>query len=70
VEGDASAAQSAQVLAKQMWLRDDGGWRQEWLVGRLEPLTNYTVYAIRDGTRLSGPIYFTTKSGLCRDFVL
>lgn len=64
VTGDASAAQSAQVLAEQMWLRDDAGWRREWLVGRLSPLTNYSVYAIQDGTRLSGPIYFATKSGM------
>jgi len=64
VTGDASAAQSAQVLQEQLWLRDDeSGWRREWLVGRLAPLTNYSVYAIQDGTRLSGPIFFTTKSG-------
>lgn len=53
-----------------MWLRDALGWRREWLVGRLAALTNYTVYAIQDDTRLSGPIYFTTKSGLCRLFFL
>lgn len=64
VTGDPSAAQSAQVLAEQTWLRDERGWRREWLVGRLAALTNYSVYAIQDGTRLSGPIYFTTKSGL------
>jgi hypothetical protein len=66
VTNDPSAAQSAQVLAEQMWLRDELGWRREWLVGRLAALTNYSVYAIQDGTRLSGPIYFTTKSGMCR----
>ena len=65
VTGDSSVAQSAQVLAEQMWLRDERGWRREWLVGRLAALTNYSVYAIQDGTRLSGPIYFTTKSGSC-----
>jgi hypothetical protein len=69
VTGDPSAAQSAQVLAEQMWLRDELGWRREWLVGRLAVLTNYSVYAIQDGTRLSGPIFFTTKSGLCRLFL-
>ena len=63
VTGDAGTAQSAQVLQEQLWLRDESGWRREWLVGRLAPLTNYSVYAIQDGTRLSGPIYFTTKSG-------
>ena len=63
VTGNASVAQSAEVLKEQLWLRDESGWRKEWLVGQLEPLTNYSVYAIQDGTRLSGPIYFTTKSG-------
>jgi calcium channel MID1 len=63
VTGNASVAQSAEVLQEQLWLRDESGWRKEWLVGQLEPLTNYSVYAIQDGTRLSGPIYFTTKSG-------
>jgi hypothetical protein len=51
------------VVAEQPWLRDDLGWRTEWLVGQLTALTNYSVYAIQDGTRLSRPIYFTTKSG-------
>ncbi|KAI0286249.1 stretch-activated cation channel Mid1 [Russula brevipes] len=62
VTSDTRAAQSALVLEEQPWLRDASGWRREWLVGRLEPLANYSVYAIQDGTRLSGPIYFTTKS--------
>ena len=64
VTGDPNVALSAEVLKEQLWLRDErSGWRREWLVGRLEPLTNYSVYAIQDGTRLSGPMYFTTKSG-------
>ena len=63
VTNNAQAAQSAKVVAEQPWLRDDLGWRTEWLVGQLTALTNYSVYAIQDGTRLSGPIYFTTKSG-------
>ncbi|KAN0128026.1 Stretch-activated cation channel Mid1, partial [Lactarius tabidus] len=62
VTNNAQAAQSAKVVAEQPWLRDDLGWRTEWLVGQLTALTNYSVYAIQDGTRLSGPIYFTTKS--------
>ncbi|KAI0245821.1 stretch-activated Ca2+-permeable channel component-domain-containing protein [Lactifluus subvellereus] len=63
VSGSALAAQSAQVLTEQFWMRDAGeGWRREWLVGGLAALTNYSVYAVQDGTRLSGPIYFTTKS--------
>ncbi|KAH8993747.1 stretch-activated Ca2+-permeable channel component-domain-containing protein [Lactarius akahatsu] len=62
VMNNTQAAQSAKVLAEQLWLRDELGWRKEWLVGLLTPLTNYSVYAIQDGTRLGGPIYFTTKS--------
>lgn len=62
VTSNTQAAQSARVLAEQLWLRDELGWRKEWLVGLLTPLTNYSVYAIQDGTRLGGPIYFTTKS--------
>ncbi len=56
--------QGAQVLEKQLWLQDKSGWHWEWLIGQLELLTNYSVYAIQDGTRLSGPIYFTTKSSV------
>ncbi|KAI9439426.1 stretch-activated Ca2+-permeable channel component-domain-containing protein [Lactarius psammicola] len=62
ITSNTQAAQSAKVLAEQLWMRDELGWRREWLVGQLTPLTNYSVYAIQDGTRLGGPIYFTTKS--------
>lgn len=62
VTSNTRAAQSAKVLAEQLWLRDALGWRKEWFVGQLTPLTNYTVYAIQDETQLSGPIYFATKS--------
>src|SRR6266446_2596866 len=31
VNRDSTVAQSAQVLAEQMWLRDERGWRREWL---------------------------------------
>ncbi|KAH9979834.1 stretch-activated cation channel Mid1 [Russula compacta] len=62
VTSNTTAAQSGQVLTEQPWLRDARGWRTEWLVGGLAPLTNYSVYAIQDDTHLSGPLYFTTKS--------
>jgi len=45
-----------------IWLRDDDGWRWQWLVDGLTPLTNYTVYAIQDSLRVSKPINFVTKS--------
>lgn len=45
------------------WLKDDGGWRQQWFLTGLTPSTNYTAYVIQEGTRVSGPIMFATKSG-------
>ncbi|EAU91143.2 calcium channel [Coprinopsis cinerea okayama7 len=43
------------------WLRDEDGWRLQYLIRGLEPSTNYTAYVL-DDTRVFGPIYFTTKS--------
>lgn len=51
------------VMNNTLWQRDARTWRNEWLVGGLTPLTNYTVYGIINGTRLSAPSYFVTKSG-------
>ena len=48
------------------WIRggtDAGGWRSKWLVEGLSPGTNYSAFVSRDGTKVSGPLYFTTKSG-------
>ncbi|CCL98468.1 uncharacterized protein FIBRA_00466 [Fibroporia radiculosa] len=45
-----------------LWLRDSDGWRWQWFVNGLTPQTNYTVYAVDNGTQVAGPIYFTTKS--------
>lgn len=41
------------------------GFRTQWLVEGLTPLTNYTAYVIEGQGQVSGPIYFTTKSGQC-----
>lgn len=46
-----------------LWLKDDDGWRFQWLIPGLSSETNYTAYVIQDGTKMSGPIYFVTKSG-------
>lgn len=46
-----------------LWLRDSDSWRWQWLLAGLTPLTNYTTYAIENGTKVSGPINFVTKSG-------
>ncbi|KIP02455.1 hypothetical protein PHLGIDRAFT_95971, partial [Phlebiopsis gigantea 11061_1 CR5-6] len=45
-----------------LWLKDEDGWRFQWLVNGLSAQTNYTAYVIQDGTKLSGPINFVTKS--------
>ena len=52
------------VVNKTLWLRDSDGWRNQWLVDGLESSTNYTAYVIQDNTKVSGPIYFTTKSSM------
>lgn len=63
-----SARQSSNVgtiLNQTLWSRGVDGWRNQWLIGGLTPSTNYTAYVVQDGTKVSGPIYFATKSGLC-----
>ena len=63
-----SAQQSSNVgtiLNQTVWSRGVDGWRNQWLIGGLTPSTNYTAYVVQDGTKVSGPIYFATKSGLC-----
>ncbi|KAG2121613.1 stretch-activated cation channel Mid1 [Suillus clintonianus] len=57
-----STSSSGSVLSNDLWLRDNHGWRSQWLVDDLTPSTNYTAYVIQDQVKLSGPIYFTTKS--------
>ena len=52
------------ILNDTLWLRDIKGWRNQWLVDGLSPLTNYTAYVVQDSTKVSGPIYFVTKSGM------
>ena len=46
------------------WITDEAeGWRSKWLVDGLTPGTNYSAFVSRDGIKVSGPLYFTTKSG-------
>jgi calcium channel MID1 len=60
-----SAVNSTGVVVNEtLWLRDIQGWRNQWLVNDLSPVTNYTAYVIQDQTKVSGPIYFITKSGV------
>lgn len=46
-------------------LRDRNGWRTQWTVAGLDPLTNYTAFVLQDNVKVSGPINFATKSGEC-----
>ncbi|OAX41807.1 hypothetical protein K503DRAFT_734974 [Rhizopogon vinicolor AM-OR11-026] len=57
-----SASASVSVLTNDFWLRGNEGWRSQWLIGGLTPSTNYTAYVVQDQVKLSGPIYFSTKS--------
>ncbi|KAF8063511.1 stretch-activated cation channel Mid1 [Lyophyllum atratum] len=50
------------VASQNLWLRDPKGWRTQWLMEGLTPATNYTAYVVQDRTKVSGPIYFVTKS--------
>ncbi|KAJ3570098.1 hypothetical protein NP233_g4627 [Leucocoprinus birnbaumii] len=51
------------IVNSSLWLRDPkDGWRTEWLLGGLTPLTNYTAFVIQDEHKVSGPLYFVTKS--------
>jgi hypothetical protein len=45
-----------------LWLRDQKGWRTQWLMEGLTPSTNYTAYVVQDETKVSSPINFATKS--------
>ena len=49
--------------SKGPWPRDSDGWRWQWFVNGLVPNTNYTVYAVQNETRVTPPVYFSTKSG-------
>jgi calcium channel MID1 len=57
-----STSSAGLVVSNDLWLRDNRGWRSQWLVDDLTASTNYTAYVIQDQVKLSGPIYFTTKS--------
>ncbi|EKM51296.1 uncharacterized protein PHACADRAFT_151955 [Phanerochaete carnosa HHB-10118-sp] len=45
-----------------LWLKDQDGWRWQWLVSGLQPQTNYTAYVVQNETKVSQPINFVTKS--------
>lgn len=59
----ATQQSSGTVANERLWPRDEQGWRSQWIVDGLNPSTNYTVYIVQDSTKISGPIYFSTKSG-------
>lgn len=47
---------------QSLWLRDEQGWRSQFLLGGLTPSTNYTAFLLESSSIVRGPIYFTTKS--------
>ena len=59
----ASTKSSGNQISQSAWLRDQDGWRSQWLIGGLTPTTNYTAFVIQDSTKVSGPIYLVTKCG-------
>ena len=62
----ALAATSSKGTVKNQtnWIRDEAeGWRSKWLVEGLSPGTNYSAFVSQDGSKVIGPLYFTTKSG-------
>ena len=59
------ATNSVGIVKNQTnWIREEAeGWRSKWVVEGLTAGTNYSVFVSQDGTKVSGPLYFTTKSG-------
>ncbi|KAI5119680.1 hypothetical protein M0805_009624 [Coniferiporia weirii] len=51
-------------VQESLVLRDSDGWRFQWLVDGLQPLTNYTTFVLQDGVKVAGPVNFVTKSAL------
>ncbi|KIK98385.1 hypothetical protein PAXRUDRAFT_134305 [Paxillus rubicundulus Ve08.2h10] len=57
-----NTSSTGSIISNGLWLRDIDGWRSQWLVDGFSPSTNYTAYVIQDQVKVSGPIYFATKS--------
>ncbi|KAF4622390.1 hypothetical protein D9613_009149 [Agrocybe pediades] len=56
-----STQKSGVISSQSVWARGSD-WRSQFLMAGLTPATNYTAYVLQDSTKVSGPIYFTTKS--------
>jgi calcium channel MID1 len=55
---------SGTIANETLWARGDEGFRTQWLIGGLTPSTNYTAFVLeQNNTKVSGPIFFATKSG-------
>ncbi|KAF5376385.1 hypothetical protein D9757_008659 [Collybiopsis confluens] len=55
---------SGNIANESLWLRDEEGWRTQWIIEGLSPQTNYTAYVVEGNQKLSGPMYFITKSAV------
>ena len=62
-----SAQNTSRTIANEsLWARGNEGFRTQWLMGGLTPFTNYIAFVLQNNTKVSGPIFFMTKS--CRYF--
>ncbi|KAE9406868.1 hypothetical protein BT96DRAFT_851206 [Gymnopus androsaceus JB14] len=59
-----SQSSSGTIANESLWPRDEDGWRTQWILEGLASETNYTAYVVEDNTKLSGPMYFVTKSAV------
>ncbi|TFK20939.1 calcium channel [Coprinopsis marcescibilis] len=59
--GQSQIGTGALTSEESQWLRDEDGWRTQYLIRGLTPSTNYTAYVI-ESSKVFGPIYFVTKS--------
>ncbi|PPQ98767.1 hypothetical protein CVT24_003325 [Panaeolus cyanescens] len=57
-----SRSTAGTIRNETFWAREVDFWRKEFLVTGLNPSTNYTAFVVEDNTKVSGPIYFATKS--------
>ncbi|KAF8910278.1 stretch-activated cation channel Mid1 [Mucidula mucida] len=57
-----SQTSTGTVADQRLWLKDEDGWRSQWTIEGLSPSTNYTAYAVIADSKVSGPLYFRTKS--------
>lgn len=58
-----SSRANVRIVDRKLWLRDEKGWREQWVIDGLRSSSNYTYYVLENGVGVSGPAYFVTKDG-------